>query len=316
VLVAASLEPARRALDVLWPLLLIALPIILAAVGLVIWALTGRALRPVEAMREQAAVISAAELERRLPVPPSHDEVHRLAMTLNDMLDRLEAAALRQQRFVADASHELKSPVAAMRTMLEVAERDPHFEDWRTLLADLGREDRRLERLIGDLLTLARFDEHALAVRRAEVDLDQIVGREAEAAGRDGGRVDASEVRPMRILGDPDALARLFRNLVDNAARFAAATVWVESEAADGEAVVWISDDGPGIPASAREHVFERFVRLDESRDRRAGGSGLGLALARAVAVAHGGKIAVIEPRHGGATIEVRLPAGLGDPAG
>ena len=187
---AASLEPAQEAVNALTPLLLVGLPIVLAVVGLVVWSLTGRALRPVEAMREEAEDITAAEFERRLPVPDSQDEVHRLALTLNDMLDRLELAAVQQRRFVADASHELKSPVAAMRTMLEVAARTPDFDDWDLLIADLTREDRRMERLVGDLLILARSDEGALALRRVEVDLDQVIGSEADAvaatfSGRD-----------------------------------------------------------------------------------------------------------------------------------
>lgn len=311
VIVAASLDAADEASEVQRALLLYGLPLVLVAVGIIIWSLTGRALRPVDAMRQEAETISASALERRLPVPESQDEVHRLAQTLNAMLDRLQASSVRQQRFIADASHELKSPVAAIRTMLEVAETNPDFADWRQLIADLKHEDGRLELLVGDLLTLARSDEGGIPVRRVEIDLDQIVGREAEAAGtRSDTPVDTSGIEAMRMWGDPNSLAVLFRNLLDNAARYAVGGVWVASSIGEGHAVVRVSDDGPGIPEAERERVFERFVRLDEARSRADGGTGLGLAVARAIAHRHGGDVVVASPTHGGTTMEVRLAAG------
>jgi signal transduction histidine kinase len=315
VQVAASLEPAQEAVNALTPLLLVGLPIVLGVVGLVVWNLTGRALQPVEAMREQAEDISAAELERRLPVPTSQDEVHRLALTLNAMLDRLEAAAVQQRRFVADASHELKSPVAAMRTMLEVAASTPDFDDWDLLIADLTREDRRMERLVGDLLILARSDEGALALRRVEVDLDQVIGSEADAvAATFSGRIDAGGLQPMRIWGDPDGLSRVFRNLLDNAARHATAVIEVRSRQQGESVFVTVSDDGPGIGPADRERVFERFVRLDEARSRDEGGTRLGLAVARAVTRHHGGDVRFVDPEGGGTSVEVRLPNGESTP--
>ncbi len=311
VQVAASLEPARAAFGAISPLLLAFLPLVLAAVGVTVWRLTGRALRPIESMRREATAISATDRNRRLPVPETHDEVQRLAATLNDMLDRLARAAERQRLFVADASHELKSPVAAIRTMLEVAHSTPDFDDWAALVGDLMREDLRLEAIVGDLLILARADEGALARRAVEVDLDQVVGREAEAvAATFRGRVDATGLEAIRVRGDRDALGRLFRNLLDNAARHAASAVWVESEAVNGEVVVAVSDDGAGIRPADRERIFERFVRLDdEGRSRAHGGTGLGLAVARAVARSHRGDVRVGVSRHGGATLEVHLPA-------
>ncbi len=308
VQVAATLESAADAVDELTGVLVFGVPLLLAVVGALIWVLTGRALRPVDAMAGEAQTISAAALDRRLPVPGSSDEIHRLAETLNAMLDRLEASTARQRRFVADASHELKSPVATIRAMLEVADQSPDFDEWRTLIADLLAEDARLERLVADLLTLARTDEGAPLPRREEVDLDQIVGREADAVS-DRARVHTAALRPVRMWGDPDRLAMVFRNLASNAARYGG-EVWFESRAVDGQAVVSVSDDGPGIPAAERERVFERFVRLDEARARGAGGTGLGLAVCRAIARAHGGDVQVVEPRHGGATLEVRLPLG------
>ncbi len=311
VQVAVTLETAQAAVDALRPLLLTGFPILLAAVGFIVWKLTGRALQPVESIREEAAVVSATALDRRLPVPPSQDEVHRLAITLNSMLDRLESAAVSQRRFIADASHELKSPIAAMRTMLEVAEQTPDFNDWDTLVSDLMAEDQRLERLVGDLLTLARADERATPGHHEEIDLDQIVGVEAESAHAryPSITIDSTRLRPMRMRGDARALGRLFSNLLENAYRHAGSSISLSSAATNGEFVVTVSDDGPGIPPNERERVFERFVRLDEARSRDEGGTGLGLAVARAIARSHNGDVRVVDSETG-ATLEVRLPVG------
>ncbi len=311
VQVAVSLEPADAAVDALRPLLLTGFPILLAAVGLIVWRLTGRALHPVESMREEAAAVSALALDRRLPVPDSQDEIHRLAVTLNSMLERLESAAVSQRRFIADASHELKSPITAMRTMLEVADQTPGFDDWENLLHDLMGEDRRLGHLVGDLLTLARADERASPVRREELDLDRLVGIETESArGRyPDVAINTSGLVPMRMWGDTGSLRRLLANLVENACRHATTSVTVGSRATDQGFFVLVGDDGPGIPPAERERVFERFVRLDESRSRGEGGTGLGLAVARAIARSHGGDIRVVDADQG-ATLEVSLPVG------
>ena len=311
VQVAVTLEPANAAVDALRPLLLTGFPILLAAVGLIVWRLTGRALHPVESMREEADAVSALALDRRLPVPASQDEIHRLAVTLNLMLERLESAAVSQRRFIADASHELKSPIAAIRTMLEVADQTPGFNDWDALLHDLMGEDQRLEDLVGDLLALARADARASPVRHEELDLDRVVGIEAESvqARHPNITMDTADLGPMRIWGDARALGRLFANLVENACRHATTSITVGSRATEQGFVVMVSDDGPGIPPAERERVFERFVRLDESRSRDEGGTGLGLAVARAIARSHGGDVRVAA-NEGGATLEVSLPIG------
>lgn len=311
VQVAVTLEPADAAVDALRPLLLTGFPILLAAVGLIIWQLTGRAFRPVERMREEAEAVSGVALDRRLPVPASQDEIHRLGNTLNSMLERLESAAVSQRRFIADASHELKSPIAAMRTMLEVAERTPDFDDWNTLVQDLMAEDRRLEQLVGDLLALARADERASPVHHEELDLDRVVGIEVESARsrHPGVSINTFQLGPMRMKGDPRALGRLFGNVIENACRHATTSVEIGSRPSTGGFVVTVSDDGPGIPAADRERVFERFVRLDEARSRDAGGTGLGLAVARAIAGSHNGDVRVIDGPTG-ATLEISLPGG------
>jgi signal transduction histidine kinase len=258
-------------------------------------------------MRAEAEHISAAALGLRLPTPGSVDEIGRLAATLNAMLDRLEASAVRQRRFVADASHELKSPLAALRTMVEVGIGPSN--DNLELEADLLAEVGRMERMVADLLYLALHDESPSADRIVEVDLAGIVRVEAESVAlRSGLEVDASGIVPLNVLGDPDRLTQLVRKLTDNAARHATSKIWLETAALDGNGLLIVSDDGPGIPAAERERVFDRFVRLDDSRARDTGGAGLGLAVARAIARSHGGDLRVTEPRHGGATIEARFP--------
>ena len=311
VQVAITLEPADAAVDALRPILLTGFPILLVAVGLIVWQLTGRALHPVESIREEAASISAVALDRRLPVPASQDEVHRLAVTLNSMLERLESAAVAQRQFIADASHELKSPITAMRTMLEVADQTPGFTDWDALLHDLMAEDRRLEELVGDLLTLARADERVSPGHHEELDLDRIVGIEAQAAHEryPNVTIDSSGLGPMRMWGDARSLGRLFSNLISNACHHATTSVTVSSRVSNGGFVVSVSDDGPGIPPAERERVFERFVRLDESRSRVEGGTGLGLAVALAVARSHGGNVRVADSEQG-ARLEVSIPVG------
>ena len=307
VIVAASLEDAAQARNAVLPALGIGLPSLLALVGLTVWLLTGRALRPVEEMSVEAGRISALALDRRLPLPGSGDELHRLAEVLNDMLDRLEESALRRSRFVADASHELKSPLAAMRTMVEVSAREgtPDAE----LLADLGGEIERMQTLVADLLFLARHDESRPHGIGEEVDLDQVVSSVAGVL-RVGSTVqlDTSGVLPVRVAGDPDRISQFVRNIMENALRHATSTVWVETAREAGRATVVVSDDGPGVPAEEEGRIFERFVRLDDSRARDTGGAGLGLAVARAIVREYGGDLAIIESRHGGATFGAWFP--------
>jgi signal transduction histidine kinase len=311
VFVAVSLESSQQALGVLRPLLLIGFPFLLLAVGATVWLLTGRALQPVEAMRREADAISVAELDRRLPVPESRDEVHRLAVTLNDMLERLEASTKRQRRFVSDASHELKSPVAAIRAMIDVAEADPDFDDWQRLLEDVRFEDERLERLVSDLLALARWDEGYRPPQPVDVDLDHIAGMLAgPIAATHGVSADLTSLGAARVSGDPRALETMVRNILDNAARHAKSAVWVETGMSNGTVQVAVSDDGPGVDPGDRDRVFERFVRLDEGRSRSEGGTGLGLAVSRAIAQAHGGSIEFVDGRYEGATVVVTLPPG------
>jgi len=294
VVVAAPLTDVRGALRALRLVLLLVVPLLLVGVIAVVWWVTGLALRPVERLRAAAAEQAAdpgATPRAPLPVSASGDEVARLAVTLNGLLEDLRRLVARQQEFVADAAHELRSPLASIQVQLDVAAAHPEQVDLPLLLADLDSDVRRLAALVDDLLVLARAQEPTAV--RAVVDLHELAGAEGEAAC---------------VLGDPAALRRLVENLVTNARRHAS-TVRVTTSVADGVAVLDVDDDGPGIPGADRERVFERWVRLDAARDRQAGGTGLGLALVRAIARSHGGDAAVLSSPLGGARLQVRLPA-------
>jgi len=310
VIVAASLAPVDQAARALVPLLAASLPLVMLLIGGTVWALTGLALRPVEAIRVEAESISASAFDRRMPVPASGDEIAHLAETMNRMLDRLQAAVVRQRQFVADASHELKSPVAAIRTMLDVADAEENGVDLPVLLEDLRAEDARLAALVSDLLTLAWSDEGGAQLHEADVDLDDVVITEIGFVRPTTSIVfETSGLRPVRLRADRERLAQLMRNLFDNAVRHAHCRVQVTTRTDEDHAVLIVSDDGPGISETDRERVFERFVRLDEARGRSEGGTGLGLAVCRAIAQAHGGEIRVVVCDGGeGAAFEVRLP--------
>ena len=309
VVVARSIEAVGEATGTVAGLLAVGLPVLLAVVAVTTWIVVGRALAPVAAIRTEVDEISAAALHRRVPDPPADDEIGRLARTMNRMLARLEQAQLRQRRLVSDASHELRSPVAAIRQHAEVALAHPDRTTVGELAGTVLAEDLRLQRLAEDLLLLTRADEHTLALRRRPVDLDDLVLAEARRLrGATPLRVDTTAVSAGRVEGDGAALRRLVRNLADNAARHAAGCLAFSVAERDGTVRLEVEDDGPGIPVADRERVFERFVRLDHARARDDGGSGLGLAIVAELAAAHGGTVAVGASSLGGARVEVVLP--------
>jgi signal transduction histidine kinase len=314
VLVARSAETVTETTAAVAGLLAVGLPLLLAVVAVTTWIAVGRAFAPVEAIRAEVDAISAAALHRRVQAAPADDEIGRLARTMNRMLDRLEQAQARQRRLVSDASHELRSPVAAIRQHAEVALAHPDRTTTAELASTVLAEDLRLQRLAEDLLLLTRADEHTLALRRRPVDLDDLVFEEARRL-RDttGLRVDTTAVSAGRVDGDAAGLRRVLRNLGDNAARHATGRVAFSVAERDGLVRLGVEDDGPGIPEADRERVFERFVRLDDARARDGGGSGLGLAIVAELARAHGGAAAVAPSRLGGARVEVTLPR-LADP--
>ena len=299
VYAGASLDAEQGAVGTAQTVMLIGFPLLLGVVAAVTWLVTRRALRPVEGIRAEMAAITASEdLARRVPVPDTHDEVARLARTTNETLAALETSVERQRRFVADASHELRSPIASLRTQLEVAAAHPELLDLEGAVEDTVR----LQRLAADLLLLARLDAGERP-QDTRFDLGALVRQQAE--GRTDVTVDAEEVT---VAGARGQVERLLTNLLDNAQRHARAQVSVAVRRDGPHAVVEVADDGDGVPPADRERVFERFVRLDEARARDDGGAGLGLAIARDVAVRHGGTLTVRDAPAGGALFELRLP--------
>ncbi|WP_328659340.1 ATP-binding protein [Streptomyces sp. NBC_00334] len=302
VYAGAPLSAEHGAVNTALTVMLIGFPVLLAVVAWVTWLVTRRALRPVEGIRREMAAITASEdLARRVPVPATHDEVARLASTTNQTLAALESSVERQRRFVADASHELRSPIASLRTQLEVAAAHPELLD----LAGAVEDTVRLQRLAADLLLLARLDAGERPAD-ARVDLTALAREAAE--GRTGVTV-RGDGAAVGAAGSRGQLGRVLANLLDNAQRHARSAVEVAVRRDGDAAVVAVADDGEGVPAADRERIFERFVRLDAARSRDDGGAGLGLAIARDVAVRHGGTLTVRDAPAGGALFELRLPS-------
>jgi signal transduction histidine kinase len=308
VLVAVPASELDATVRVVRNVLLIAYPLLVALLALLAWRVVGWTLRPVEALRRGAeSITGSGSTADRLPVPPGRDEVARLAETLNLMLARLQAGQVRQRAFVADAAHELRSPVASIRTQLEVAQHLGDRADWPEVARDVLADTERLSRLTEDLLLLARVADpedatSRLARHRARVDVAELVGEVAERYA--GARVPVTVARAeggaeggaVHVDADPTALARVLANLVDNAVRHATTEVVLSWRRDGDDAVLAVADDGPGIPVPDRERVFDRFTRLDDGRARDpegtdAGGSGLGLAIVRELVRLHGGTV-------------------------
>lgn len=293
-------------------------PLVLLAGVAALWVVVGRALRPVDVLRREVDAISALDLHRRVTPPPVADEVGRLAITMNALLDRLQRSSERQTRFVSDASHELRSPLAFVRTKLEVAMRHPARTDWHATANEVLRESRRMERLVADLLLLTRTDGVKALRDPKPVDLDEVLLEELRAVKTavekaSTLRIDARGVSAGRVLGDGDQLRRVVANLLDNAVRHSQSVVelrLVVVQRPNGSIVsLAVADDGPGVPPGERERIFERFARLDESRARGTGGAGLGLAIVREIVAVHGGQVWVEDRSTGGARFVVELPA-------
>jgi signal transduction histidine kinase len=282
-------------------------PMLLVLVSAVAWLLIGRSLRVVGEVQNEAEQIAFGTLDRRIEDRGGKDEISRLVKTLNRMLDRIAAGARRQREFIGDASHELKSPIAAMRTQLEVAL--AHTDaDWARVGRATHEEVLRMQALVEDLMGLARIDElRPGALPFAEIDLDDVVREEGKRI--EDVEVSLAQVAPVRMLANERALRRVVRNLLDNAIRYGAGRISIELAAHGEDAFLTIEDDGPGIPREDRERIFDRFTRLESSRSRDGGGSGLGLALAKGLIDAHGGDIRVEDGSHlGGACFAIRLP--------
>ncbi|MFC9555954.1 ATP-binding protein [Rhodococcus sp. NPDC056960] len=309
VIVAASEEPVEATLATVGGLLVVGAPVIAVVAAAVTFKLVRRSLRSVERIRTEVATISSTDLSERVPVPRPRDEIAALACTMNDMLARLQSGHAAQRRFVADASHELRNPLATVTAALEVADARPEILDQELIRGTLLPEAMRMQLLVDDLVLLARADERGLPLRVTDVDLDDVVDTEVRRT-RLGDRVTVkAEVTPVRIRGDADQLSRAVRNLIDNAVRYAATTVTAAVHRRGDTAYIVVDDDGPGIPEADRVRVFERFVRLDSARSRYAGGSGLGLAIVAEIVSAHGGSVRIDPMAGGGTRVVITLPA-------
>ncbi|MCP9276903.1 sensor histidine kinase [Mycolicibacterium arenosum] len=315
VLIGADREPVEKAVNTVAMLIAIGGPVVLALVGFGTHRLVGAALRPVERIRQRVAAMTGGNLgEGRVPVPPAQDEVARLAVTMNDMLDRLVASQNAQRRFVSDASHELRSPLASITAALDLAHQRPDLLDQSLIDDALFPEALRMQGLVEDLLLLARADESGGRHTRIDVDLDDIILREAERVRSLTHPTVEADVKAARVIGDPDGLSRMIRNLVDNAIRHAHSAIRLECGIAAGAAQIIVTDDGPGIPSDDRGRVFDRFVRLDQPRDRDSGGAGLGLAIVAQIVRDHGGRAGVDEAPGGGARFAIELPLAGDEP--
>ncbi|RJL32259.1 HAMP domain-containing protein [Bailinhaonella thermotolerans] len=310
VIAATPFAETRFSIDTTVKAAFFGLPLLLLLLAAMTWLIVGSALRPISALRRGATAITARQRYRRLPVPESRDEVHSLAVTLNDMLARLEDADARQRALVSDAAHELRSPLASIRTQLEVALDYPDRTDWPDTARGVLEDTLRLSRLAEDLLALARLDERRGAVRQERLDLAALALGVAERYGEAPVAVTASagEGGGVPVMGEPGDLTRVLVNLIDNAVRHAESAVSVSvGDERGGWAVLTVTDDGPGIPEADRERVFARFTRLDTARSRDAGGAGLGLAIVRETVRAHGGDVH-LEDAGPGLRAVVRLP--------
>ncbi|MFS8201178.1 sensor histidine kinase [Streptomyces sp. CWNU-52B] len=267
------------------------------------------ALRPVEAIRVLTASVTASNPRERVTVPATGHEITALATTINSTLQRLDDAAAQQRRFVADAAHELRSPLTTLLTSLEVALAYPERTDWPAAATTAARQTRRLQSLTEDLLLLARLDTRTPVSGPETVDLTVLASRLAEQHHLSEGSLTLTcdSTAPAHVHGRPDEHERLLCNLIDNAARHAAHRIQITIRNQDSWVVLTVHDDGPGVPTEDAERVFERFVRLDDARSRDQGGTGLGLAIARDLAQRHQGTL-TLTPRTLGACFRLRLP--------
>ncbi len=307
--VAENSDDLNEAITRLIATLAVALPLVVALLAALTWWLTGRTLAPVDAIRSEVDAISAANSHHRVPVPGHHDEISRLATTMNRMLDRLDDAADRQRRFVADAAHELRTPLTRIRTDVEVDLAQPDSADPNATNTEVRDEVVGLQHLIDDLLHLARADAGHSVAKRRPIDLDDIVLAEIRSQrALTNTNIDASGVSAAHLDGNPDHLSRAFRNLLSNALRHAEDLVTVTLSERSDTIELAVTDDGPGVPAGHHDRIFERFARVDDARTRTDGGTGLGLAITKDIVEEHGGTVRYDAQSTTGARFVVTLP--------
>ncbi|MBG6214749.1 sensor histidine kinase [Cryobacterium sp. CAN_C3] len=313
IYVATSTNQVVSAVVNLASLFGIGLPLVLIVVVWALWRAVGQVIRPVDAIRRRASSIGGEDLSQRVPVPDTSDEIASLAVTMNDMLERLETASLRQRQFVGDASHELRSPLAALQVQVEVAIAHPEDPGSALVLANVEGQVARMAALIDDLLFLARGAEGAPRGPTRLVDLDDLVLSELRRLRELGGpAVELDGIRAARVVGSERDLARLLRNLGDNARHHAHSQVSIRLTTRENWAKIYVTDDGAGIQPQDRDRVFERFTRLDDARSRtaRGGGAGVGLSIVRQIVRDHQGTITIRDRSddHAGSVFLVCLP--------
>lgn len=307
--VATSTGPVDRTINTAIRAGLIAGPLLVLLVGFLVWLMARRALRPVERIRAEVEEISGSDLHRRVPEPGTRGEIGALATTMNGMLERIEQSSEQQRRFAADASHELRSPLASMAAQLDVDLAHPDTASWPDTAQSLRQETKRMQSLVDDLLLLARTDVNAVVDVQQRVALDDLVTDALAATHAPPTlRLNGESIGRIDVNGHSGQLRRLVTNLVDNSLRHANERVDVSLTTDGATALLTVEDDGPGVPVADRERIFERFVRLDDARGRDAGGSGLGLALCSEICTRHGGTISVDSSPTGGARFAVSLP--------
>lgn len=317
ILASQPLKSVEDELESLREILYFSAPIVLLIAGFGGWFLARQGLAPVSAMARSARQIGAGSLDQQLPVANPRDELGQLATTFNDLLARLKAAFEEQRRFMADASHELRNPLSVMSTAAGVTLKKEHRaeEEYREALQMVAEQTRRLSRIVNNMFTLARADSGQYPLRKRTLYLDDLLEEVARAgavlASDRKATVELENLPEAVFHGDEDLLRQMLLNLVDNAVKFtpAAGAVMLSLERRQDEYLLSVADSGPGIPADARHHIFERFYRADRTRTpAEDGGAGLGLAIARWIARAHDGDIELSDSRDKGTRFIVRLP--------
>ncbi|WP_328858007.1 HAMP domain-containing histidine kinase [Williamsia herbipolensis] len=310
VVVGAAEGPINDVVTTVGILFASVFPVILVLLAANTYFLSGRTLRPVERIRAQVAAISSSDLSKRVTEPRTSDEIARLAATMNEMLARLETTRTAQLQFVGDASHELRSPLMTIVGLLDLSRTTDEPIDPATVTAFLLPEARRLRGMVDDLLLLAKADERGIPLHLDDVDLDDLVGTEAQRLTQLRTITITTHITPIRVRGDHDKLTRAIRNIADNALRYATTTIDLSMTRNDNAELgaVTITDDGPGIPPEHREKVFNRFVRLDTDRQRAQGGSGLGLAIVDEIIRAHHGTVSIGDTPSGGTQVTITVP--------
>lgn len=308
VVVVADVDVEQATVQLVALYLFAGTPVLLVVVVAMTWYLVGRSLRPVDRIGEQVDGISRLKLDQRLDVPPTNDEIARLALTMNRMLGRLEVADGNQRAFVADASHELRSPLSTINATLEIAIADTSDQTWRDMQGVLVSQTERMQRLVDDLLTLAKADDQGVRIRSTEQDLDDLIESEVAQLRRTTDHAMNVSAEPIRLICDGPRISQVLRNLLDNADRYAESAIAVTARMADGFAIVDVDNDGPVIELNDRSRIFDRFVRIDSSRSRDSGNSGLGLAITSELIKAHGGTVIATQSPVGWCRFEFTLP--------